>query len=105
MSGTFRARIHFLTANAGGRASGIPLGPWYYPNAVPAGARLDFFPGSDDYFSLRVLIGEPINSEWVEVEVSALVPGAPGSEALVPGAELTVMEGSQVVGTMMLDTM
>jgi len=86
--------IIFHPPTAGGRRSGPPTGEDYFPTATvltPATGR--------GTFSIRVRLAHlPSATQWTPCTVGVLVPGAPGSEAMIAGAQLLVYDGSHVVG-------
>ncbi|BAJ76364.1 hypothetical protein MTES_3400 [Microbacterium testaceum StLB037] len=86
--------IIFHPRSAGGRRSGPPTAEDYFPTATvlaPATGR--------GTFSIRVHLAHfPSATQRTPCTVSVLVPGAPGSEAVIAGAQLLVYEGPHVVG-------
>lgn len=86
--------IIFHPPTAGGRRSGPPTAEDYFPTATvlaPATGR--------GTFSIRVHLAHPPSAtQWTPCTVGVLVPGAPGSEAMIAGAQLLVYDGSHVVG-------
>jgi len=91
--------IIFHPPTAGGRRSGPPTGKDYSPTAtvlVPATS-------GRDAFSIRVHLAHlPSATQWTPCTVGVLVPGAPGSEGVIPGAQLLVYEGPHVVAQLRL---
>jgi hypothetical protein len=86
--------IIFHPRSAGGRRSGPPTGAGYFPTAtVPEAATSE-----RDAFGIRVHLAHvPSATQWTRCTAGVLIPGAPGSEAVVAGAQLLVHEGPHVV--------
>lgn len=91
--------IIFHPPTAGGRRSGPPTGEDYFPTATVLAAGAS----ERDAFSIRVHLAHvPSAMRWTPCTVGVLVPGSPGSEAVVAGAHLRVYECPQVVGQLRL---
>jgi len=91
--------IIFHSHNTGGRQAGPPTGERYFPTAAVLTAEMS----ERDAFSIRVHVAHvPSVTQWTPCTVGALVPGAPGFEAVTPGAQLVVYEGTHVVGLLRL---
>ena len=104
---TLVGRVRFLAKGEGGRGSGPPTTARYAATAVLALASdkekpIDW-PWSGGQFSVVLEFEGPERDGWVPATISALVPGAPGSEVLVPGAEVVVLEGSREVARFLID--
>ena len=91
--------IIFHPRRAGGRRAGPPTGERYFPTATVLAAEMT----RHDAFSIRVQLARvPSATRWTPCAVSVLIPGAPGSEAVIAGAQLLVYEGPHVVGQLRL---
>ncbi|MEV8238818.1 hypothetical protein AB0O90_01130 [Microbacterium testaceum] len=91
--------IIFHPRSAGGRHWGPPTGESYFPAAAVLAAEKS----ERDAFSIRVHVAHvPSVTHWTPCTVGALVPGAPGSEAMTPGARSIVYESPHVVGHLRL---
>lgn len=106
---TWTGTVRFLTVEEGGRRSGPPPGPTYMATAVPVfGGEEEVLPGwpaTGLHFSVVLeLLGSPDADGWSEASIRELVEGAPGSESLRAGAELSVLEGAQEVARMLIDS-
>jgi hypothetical protein len=87
--------IIFHPPTAGGRRSGPPTGKDYFPTVTVLAPATS----GRDAFSIRVHLAHPPSAtQWTPCTVGVLVPGAPGSEAMIAGAQLLVYDGSHVVG-------
>jgi hypothetical protein len=76
-----------------------PTGEDYFPTATVLTAATS----ERDAFSIRVhLAHAPSATQWTRCTVGVLVPGAPGSKAVVAGAQLLVYEGPHVVAQLRL---
>jgi hypothetical protein len=105
---TYPAHVCLRRRDDGGKLSGPPSGPVYAATAVAVlGGDADVLPGwpaTAPQFSIVLEFdAAPIEGDWSPTRVRALVEGAPGSEALEPGAELLVMEGPRDVARLVLD--
>lgn len=108
MSKALPAEILFRRRDEGGKISGPPSGPAYSATAtLVLGGEADVLPGwpaTAPQFSIVLEFDEPpVEGGWSPTRVRALVDGAPGSEALEPGAEFLVMEGPRDVARLILD--
>jgi hypothetical protein len=91
--------IIFHPRSAGGRRSGPPTGESYFPTAAVLAAATS----ERDAFGIRVHLAHvPSAARWTPCSVGVLVPGAPFSEAMIPGAHLLVYGGPHVVGQLRL---
>lgn len=103
-AGTSEGAVLFLPPGRGGRQSDPPCGPLYAATAVRADELvLTGLAWRDAVFSVVIEFGSPTVDAWIPARISALVPGAPGSEVLAPGAVMAVLEGSEVVAYFRLD--
>lgn len=105
---THPAHICFRGRDDGGKLSGPPSGAVYAATAVAVlGGDADVLPGwpaTAPQFSIVLEFdAAPTEGNWSPAHVRPLVEGAPGSEALQPGAELLVMEGPRDVARLILD--
>ena len=103
----FTGVIRFLTANQGGRVGGPPSGPRYAATGVRAlgddEERPPGWPWTGGQFSIVVEFGRDGAPHWTTATIRALIPGAPGSEVLEPGAEIVVLEGPREVARFLID--
>ena len=105
---THTAQVYFRERQHGGKLSGPPSGPVYAATAVAVMGNdaevLPGWPASAPQFSVVLEFDTPpLEAVWSPARVRPLVDGAPGTEALVPGAELLVMEGPRDVARLVLD--
>lgn len=104
----YPAHVFFRHRSDGGKLSGPPTGPTYAATAVAVlGGDAEIMPGwpaSAPQFSVVFEFDlPPTEAEWSPTRIRPLVEGAPGTEALTPGAELLVMEGPRDVARLVLD--
>lgn len=105
---TYTGSVCFRSPEDGGRRSGPPPGPTYMATAVAAlGGEAEVLPGwpaTGPQFSVVLEFrGAPGEGSWSAATVRPLIDVAPGSDALVPGAEIVILEGPREVARMLVD--
>lgn len=95
------ARVRWRSVQQGGRTSGPPLGPQYFPTVVFADddfSEIDsVWLATSQHFGVAMKLAEPDANGDVVAELRFFAPDLV-TDFLSPGALLLVMEGPRAVG-------